>query len=100
MPEHGIRGMRPIVVAGVLPQFKQYGSTSTRSIQNENAGGSDAQSQFFVTPPTMSRPKAGGVGEIFNAAPFTEADSVNTNHMFTQLLCELHDVKGNFLIGL
>lgn len=75
MPEHGTRGMRPIAEVGELPQSKQNGSLSTRITKNENTGDIEQQSQFNVTPPNVSLPKAGcavrGVCEVFNASPFT-----------------------------
>ena len=81
MPKYETSGVGPIAEAGELPQSKQYGSTSTRSSQNEKAGNSDEQSQFFVTPPSLSLPKAGGVvrgiGEKFNANPFTGTANVS-----------------------
>ena len=49
MPENGTRGIRPIAEVKKSPQFKQYGSTSTRSIKNENTSDSDNQSQLYLT---------------------------------------------------
>ena len=54
MPEHGTRGMGPIAEAGESPQSKLYGSTSTRSIQNESFSISDKLSLLYIASTIIS----------------------------------------------
>lgn len=81
MSESRTRGMGPIAEAGELPQSKQYGTTSARSTNNETSSDNNEQSQFYVAPPKVSLPKSGGivsgVGEKFNANPFTGTANVS-----------------------
>lgn len=47
MPEYRIRRTGHIVETGLLPQSRQYGSTSTCSSINESTDNSDARSLFY-----------------------------------------------------